>query len=87
MDINKITISEWIKIASVFILFGALYTKIDAMSDNFKVAALEAKEYRVRIEKLELSIAEMKLEITTLQYTEDVKRREYDDRQRRNIAN
>ena len=87
MDINKITISEWIKIASVFILFGALYTKIDAMSDNFKVAALEAKEYRVRIEKLELSIAEMKLEITTLQYTEDVKRREYDDRQRRNNAN
>ena len=87
MDINKITISEWIKIASVFILFGALYTKIDAMSDNFKVAALEAKEYRVRIEKLELSIAEMKLEITTLQYSEDVKRREYDDRQRRNNAN
>lgn len=87
MDTSKISIADWIKIASILFLFGALYTKVDAQNDTSKAAALETRDYRLRIEKLELSMAEIKLEIQTLQYNEDVKRREYDNRQRRGISN
>lgn len=82
MDTNKLSIADWIKIASILFLFGALYSKVDAQSDLYKSSALESKEYRLRLEKLELSMAEIKLEIQTLQYNEDVKRRDYDNRHR-----
>ena len=63
MDIKSITISDMLKIGVVLVLCGANYAKLDYLSEQIKSSTMITNELHTRLDKLELSIDELKIRL------------------------
>ena len=71
MELPKFTANDMYKFACVVFFCGAIYFKIDYACNQLKAVTEDLKESHSRIEKLELSVAEIKLRLDRLQYEQD----------------
>ena len=73
MGLPVITWNEIFIILAVAVQFGMLWAKLNYIQEYMQTAGIDAKELRIRIEKVELSIIELSHEIDKMKNDESYK--------------